>query len=438
MKYTKKIILENKNNRSGEKRIRYRVRFEGNVVQFFIKYTVDETKWSYETSRCKNGTSHGKYKVSASEINREIQLYEDLTDQIFNETLMARKTISSNDFKDKMNELLGKKTQKDSKTIFDYFDEFVLEQGSLNSWSKATFTKFGAIKRHLQTFDKDLSFETFDEKRFNDFVRYQQSKEAMRLTFESSETGLRNSTILKNIAFVKWFLRWAYTKEHYTGKLHDTFKPRLKSVENKTVIYLTWDELIKLYSLDFYSITENDEPINLEKAKALDRVRDVFCFCCFTSLRYSDVAKLKRSDIKDNHIEVVTKKTNDRLRIELNKYSRTILEKHKYENGTLALPVISNAKMNEQLKVMAMLAGINELITIVYFIGNSRYEDTFPKYELITTHCGRRTFIVNALYLGIPAEVVMSWTGHADYESMKPYIAIVDELKRDSMNKFNQ
>ena len=59
------------------------------------------------------------------------------------------------------------------------------------------------------------------------------------------------------------------------------------------------------------------------------------------------------------------------------------------------------------------------------------------KWELITTHCGRRTFIVNALFLGIPAEVVMKWTGHADYKAMKPYVAIVDQLKAKEMNKFN-
>jgi len=43
-------------------------------------------------------------------------------------------------------------------------------------------------------------------------------------------------------------------------------------------------------------------------------------------------------------------------------------------------------------------------------MGNQRYEEVHPKYSLLTTHCGRRTFIVNALYLGIPAEVVMRRT----------------------------
>ena len=33
--------------------------------------------------------------------------------------------------------------------------------------------------------------------------------------------------------------------------------------------------------------------------------------------------------------------------------------------------------------------------------------------------------------------VVMKWTGHSDYSSMKPYIDIVDEIKASSMTKLN-
>jgi len=61
----------------------------------------------------------------------------------------------------------------------------------------------------------------------------------------------------------------------------------------------------------------------------------------------------------------------------------------------------------------------------------------YYKYELLTTHCGRRTFIVNAIFLGIPTEVVMKWTGHEDFESMKPYLEIVDDLRITEMEKFN-
>jgi integrase len=210
-------------------------------------------------------------------------------------------------------------------------------------------------------------------------------------------------------------------KEDYT-KLLDL------DSNSKEVIYLEWEELLELYSFKFS-----------ENKPSLPAVRDVFCFCCFTGLRYSDVAKLKKSDIKKNHITVVTQKTIDSLIIELNDYSRAILAK--YENVGLpndkALPVISNVKMNEHLKEMGKITGLNSSQRIIYFKGSQRYEEVLPKYALLTTHCGRRTFVVNGLRLGIPAEVIMKWTGHSDYKAMKPYVKIVDKLKVSEMEKFD-
>lgn len=143
------------------------------------------------------------------------------------------------------------------------------------------------------------------------------------------------------MGFLKWFLRWSFKKGHHQNIAYDTFKPKLKTTSKK-VIFLTWEELNKLKD---YQIPHDKQ--------YLERIRDVFLFCCFTSLRYSDVQ-----------------------------------------------------------------------IT--------------PKYALLSTHAGRRTFICNALVLGIPAQVVMKWTGHSDYKAMKPYIDIADDIRANAMNKFNQ
>ena len=101
------------------------------------------------------------------------------------------------------------------------------------------------------------------------------------------------------------------------------------------------------------------------------------------------------------------------------------------------MPVISKVKMNARLKILGQVCGIDEPIRIVYFQGNERIEQVMPKWALLTTHCGRRTFVVTALQLGIPSEVIMKWTGHADMKAMKPYMAIVDELKERAMSRFN-
>lgn len=172
----------------------------------------------------------------------------------------------------------------------------------------------------------------------------------------------------------------------------------------------------------------------------MERVRDTFCFCCFTSLRYSDVANLKRSDVFDSYITITTVKTSDNLKIELNKYSRAILNKYAHEEypDYRVLPIISNQKMNDYLKEIGKECGIITPITITYFKGNKRIDEVFPKYELLGTHAGRRTFICNALSMGIPPQVVMKWTGHSDYKAMKPYIDIMDAAKIEAMKLFDK
>ena len=232
----------------------------------------------------------------------------------------------------------------------------------------------------------------------------------------------------KQLGFLKWFLRWSTTKGFNTSTAFLSFKPKLKSTTKK-IIFLTNDELNKLQN---YKIPEAKQ--------YLERVRDVFLFQCFTGLRYSDVYNLKRSDIKPDSIEVTTIKTADSLVIEFNDHSKSIIEKYKnihFENDK-ALPVISNQKMNDYLKELAELAGIDEPIRESFYKGNERIDTVSPKYALLGTHAGRRTFICNALALGIPPHVVMKWTGHSDYKAMKPYIDIADNIKASAMNKFNQ
>ena len=249
-----------------------------------------------------------------------------------------------------------------------------------------------------------------------------------QLKDQNADQNAGNSTIGKQMGFLKWFLRWSFKKDYHQNIAYDTFKPKLKTTPKK-VIFLTWEELNRLKD---YQIPKDKQ--------YLERVRDVFLFCCFTSLRYSDVRNLKRSDVKSDHIEVTTVKTADSLSIELNKYSKAILEKYKdihFENH-MVLPVISNQKMNDYLKELGELAEINEPIRETYYKGNERIDEVTPKYALLSTHAGRRTFICNALALGIPAQVVMKWTGHSDYKAMKPYIDIADDIKANAMNKFNQ
>ena len=175
-----------------------------------------------------------------------------------------------------------------------------------------------------------------------------------------------------------------------------------------------------------------------ETKRYLEGTRDVLMFCCYTGLRYSDVATLRRSNAKENHIEVTTVKTADNLIIELNRHSRAILEKYKdvaFE-GNKVLPVISNQKMNNYIKELRKLAGIDTNIRITQYKGHDRIDTIYPKYELLCTHTGRKTLSVGS-FIGNTAKRSNERMGHSDYKAMKPYIDIADSIKVNAMSRFD-
>ena len=403
--------------------IRMRVNFASKRIEFTTGYRIDSAKWDADKQRVKNGCSN-KLKQSASEINASLLEYYTEIQSIFKRFEVEDVMPTPEQIKEAFN-ALHKPVSEEPKPkkealpcdFFQVFDDFVEDCGRQNNWTDSTFEKFAAVKNHLTNFREGLTFEFFDERGLNDYVGYLRDVKEMR-----------NTTIGKQLSFLKWFLRWAFKKGVHQNNTYDSYKPKLKSTQKK-IIFLTWDELNRLRE---FKIPSNKQ--------ALERVRDVFLFQCFTGLRYSDVFNLRRSDIKGDHIEVTTVKTSDSLIIELNNHSKAILNKYKnvaFEDDKV-LPVITNQKMNDYLKEMAELAGIDESIRQTYYRGNERIDDVTPKYALLGTHAGRRTFICNALALGIPPQVVMKWTGHSDYKAMKPYIDIADDIKANAMSKFNQ
>jgi len=405
--------------------IRMRVNFASQRIEFTTGYRIDVAKWDVDKQRVKNGCTN-KLKQSASEINVALLGYYTELQEIFKRFEVAEIVPSPAEVKEAFNnrygqnekiELASADTSNVPSNFYEAFDDFVRVCGRQNDWTHSTFEKFAAVKNHLKNFRSELSFDFFDEEGLTEYVQYLREVREMR-----------NSTIGKQLSFLKWFLRWSFKQGMHSNNAYDTFKPKLKDTQKK-IIFLTWEELNRLRE---FKIPPTKQ--------ALERVRDVFLFQCFTGLRYSDVFNLRRSDIKGDHIEVTTVKTSDSLIIELNDHSRAILEKYKdveFENDR-ALPVITNQKMNDYLKELAELAEINEPVRQTYYKGNERIDEVTPKYALLGTHAGRRTFICNALALGIPPQVVMKWTGHSDYKAMKPYIDIADDIKASDMSKFNQ
>ena len=417
------FYLDTRPNKKGDHPINVSIVIKGKRLLTTTGYSISPDKWNKERQRVNQGVSNAN-GITYNVINNKLSEIESHFSKLENQIEITGTTDFNlkDEFADKFR---TNKTKKKAETIFDHIDEFISEVGRLNDWTVSTVEKFNALKNHLKAFDPALKYENLDESGLISFMDYLKN-----VPLAGGVQGMRNSTIKNRISFLKWFLRWA-TKKGYNNELAFlSFNPKIKTIKStdKEIVFLDWEELIHVYNFEF--------PDN---KKYLTRVRDVFCFGCFTGLRYSDTANLKRSNVHETYISLTSIKDSDNLKIELNKYAKAILDKYKDEQFPYdrALPVISNQRSNEYLKEMAKLCGIDTPVTEVYYKGNERIEEVRPKYEKICTHTARRTFISNALMKGIPVNVVMKWTGHSDYNAMKPYIAIADTAKKDEMDKFN-
>ena len=343
---------------------------------------------------------------------------------------MNETTPTTDDIKRAFNEAQGKSTTIKGSSFFDVFDQFISQQGKENAWTISTVKKITTVKNTVFEFDSKLTFAGLNKEKLQsylDFLRKPKNKDKSQTIV--SGKGYRNTTVAKQIKFIRWFLRWALANNHNVKADALTYKPKLnKGVagDNENIVFFTLDELNHLKNFD-------------PKKEYLTRVKHVFLFCAFSGVRFSDAFNLKRNDIKNDTIEITTQKTDDSLIIQLNDHSRAILDFYKdydFEGGK-ALPVISNQKMNKYLKELCQLAGFNEPIKNTYYIGNKRIEEVKPKYEVIGTHTARRSFISNAVALGVPIEILIKWTGHKDYKAMAPYLKVLQSKKVEEMNKFN-
>ena len=430
--------------------IRFRVTFNCQRIDLATGSQVSSPKWWDEENELVKSGYAGPKGESDLTINNELRNIKDQMDMVFkfyeiNDKIPTPSEITAK-YKERISGVMPKRPEPEkkkreekpkSKDFWECFSQFLTEAGEKNAWTPATLEKMEALRVDLKAFKKTIKFEDLTESWFTAFVVYlrdnkklrtPRKKKGEREDYDHEDvTGLRNSTIEKKLGYFRWFLNWATEKGYNTKRDYKSFHPTLKQTQRK-VIYLTKEEIARVRAVE---LSGNNA--------YMDPVRDVFIFCCFSGLRHSDANNLRRSDIKGDHIEITTVKTADSISIELNDITKAILEKYKDVpfKDNKALPNLTNQAMNRDIKELCKLAGINEEIRITTYKGSTRTDTVYQKWEKVGTHTGRRTFIVNALSLGIPPSVVMKWTGHSDYKAMKPYIDIVDSIKAESMTKFN-
>jgi integrase len=126
-------------------------------------------------------------------------------------------------------------------------------------------------------------------------------------------------------------------------------------------------------------------------------------------------------------------KTNKIMAIPLSKKVRELLAKR---DGDFPRK-ISDQRYNEYIKEVCRIAGINSKIKGSKFFSETKRKVTgiFPKYELVTSHIGRRTFATNN-YGKIPTSLLINVTGHTTESMFLDYIGKAETEKAKQLAEY--
>ena len=247
-----KFYLDNRPGKSGDSMIRVSISLFGERFITSTGYAINPTKWNAETKRVKQGASNAK-KVNYNTINSRLGKIQSYFEAIEGaptrpENIDIKALFEAEFAKPKKGKTIEGGTR--ILTFWDYFDLFCRERGKQNDWTKATYQKFDALKKHLKDFDRLIDFGTFTEAGLLRFVG-----------FCRKDLDMKNSTIGKQLGYLKWFLNWATSKGYNTITEYQHFNPKLKQAEKK-VVFLEWSELMKVYS---YQVPANGTKVKLTK-----------------------------------------------------------------------------------------------------------------------------------------------------------------------------
>ena len=397
------------------------ITFNGRRIFYFTGYRIDASKWIDEKKdgvliqqvRRNNFNAKGE---SAATINEKLQQIRAAAANIFKRFDVEGITATPNMVRDALKKELNEEKEL-TQSVVSCFKEY-LDWGTKQGWRESTIKKRRTMMAHLKDFRPTACFNDIDENFFLDFKE-----------FLIKDKKHVNSHVAKTISEIRGFLNWATSRGYNKNEAYKRVKVSLDGTnqDNRGAMFsLTFNEFVHLYTMDL-------------SLPHLDRVRDVFCFCCATGMRYSDVKNLKWSNIEDDCIVYTSIKTTTTSVIPMNQFSTGIIKKYEpfKEISEFILPVISNQKYNDYLKDLGKLAGLDGPITKTDYRGAKRVETTKKKWELLTSHVARKTFVTICIDLGIPGDIVRSIIGHKDPAMIARYERFNTNQKSEMMNRFN-
>ena len=335
--------------------------------------------------------------------------------------------------KEEFKDMARKKSKKEELNEFDdivkvihdtIYNDTTITTGTCDNYIKKGLP---ALKFYLSYLEKEeniriTSFKSFTTEFFTDFANYIHNN----YTYGDGESY--------TITTINSLLKYAKSAIILSARA----KKQLTEAEISSIT-------IKLFtnkSAPNHIALRNDEVMLLYNYKATNKhdeeVRDLFLLECTFGHRISDILRLdQRLDkIGDKYYVTISPQKTPNKKIDVGiifKIAKEILI-DKYQ---CQLPSITKDKINKDIKRIAHEAGItgNELQSFHYQGEATPREFKRPRYECISSHTGRRTFISLLVARGWTYETISKYTGQS-VKMVEHYDKATDkyiEIYKDSL-----
>lgn len=249
------------------------------------------------------------------------------------------------------------------------------------------------IKRSFTT--KDIGKEEIDG-----FVQYLHQEQELKI-----------STIKGMITKLKYLLEKAYLNGWAVDDSYSDAKVRLNE---STFVYLSEKEIARIYFYD--GLTKKQEEI-----------RDLFIVGCMTGQRYSDYSRLTVDNIVGDNIHVLQQKTKNKAVVPVTDYVKEIFAKY----GGKLPDARCIQYFNKAIKAICKKVGLTDLVVYEEEQADNIVMIKKPKYEMISSHTARRTFVTNMIKNNVERNRIMKCTGHKSSASFDGYdrMTLVDNAR---------
>ena len=367
-------------------------------------------KTKVEVSKIYWNKMHKKKSKDIEITNKQTEINNELN-KIENYILNAFNSVNPDDIsKDWLQALIEyyynppKQEENKPTDLINYIDFYI--DYRKHEVKKASQKKFNVIKHKLQRLEKfrkkQILIADVNDNFKNEFVSYCKSE------------LYSQNTIQRELAIIKTFCKHARFLGLETHPQLDSLRLDKAKVEK---IYLTFDELSKIENISKNHLTDS-----------LDNAKDWLIISCYSGQRISDFMKFTDNQIRiedGKHLLEFTQTKTDKLTtIPIHPKVLELLNKR---NGKFPYR-ISDQKYNDYIKEVCKIAVINQLVKGSKNVETEKGSGIFrkktgiyKKYELVTSHIGRRSFATN-FYGKIPTTFLINITNHSSEAMFLNYI----------------